>query len=133
MDTRAELNKEIRRARGWLIAVGIIMFVMDMILIHAVYGDQLTDDWKNRIMALSGGIMAVFFALAFFTSRKPKLCLILGLVVFWGLQLYNAAIDPSTLTQGIVLKIFFTVALVKGLKSATRAEDLRAELERVFE
>ena len=133
MDARQELNAEIRKARGWLIAVGIIMFVMDMIFTFGVYGDVLPQEWKTRIVILSAVILGVFLALAYFTAKKPRLCLILGLVVFWGIQLYNAIEDPKSLTQGLIIKIFFTLALVKGLQSASRAETLIKDLEKVFE
>jgi hypothetical protein len=78
--------------------------------------------------------MVAFFALAFFTKQKPKLCLILGLVIFWGLQLYGAMDDPSLLFKGLLLKIFFTAALIKGLQAASQVERLNAELVgKVFE
>lgn len=133
MDRRAELNSELRKARGWLIGVGIFMFVLDMVFVYGVQKDELPSEWKTRITLISAGIMCTFFGLAWLTSRKPRLGLILGLVVFWGIHIVNAAVDPKTLTQGIVLKIFFTLALVRGLKNASRAEDLREELGRVFE
>jgi predicted MFS family arabinose efflux permease len=133
MDLRQELNAEIKKARGWLIAVGIIMFAMDMIFTFGVYADRLPQDWKTRIAILSSVILLVFLALAYFTAKKPRLCLILGLVVFWGIQLYNAVQDPRSLTQGLIIKIFFTLALVKGLQSASRAENLIKDLEEVFE
>jgi hypothetical protein len=133
MDDRAEMNKELRRARGWLLGVGILMFVMDMIFVHGVYADRLLSEDKTKITAISAGILAVFVALWWFSKQKPKLCLALGLAAFWGLQLFNAIQDPKSLTQGIIVKIFFTVALVKGLKSASHAEDLRAKLGAVFE
>ena len=133
MDLREELNAELRRARGWLIAVGIIMFVTDMVFIHAVYADNLLDEEKTKLTILSAVVMVVFFVLAYFTKHKPKLCLALGLAIFWGLQLYAAKDDPTMLTKGILLKIFFTMALIKGLKSASHAEQIRADLGKVFE
>ncbi|MBT8492886.1 MAG: hypothetical protein KJO07_07475 [Deltaproteobacteria bacterium] len=131
MDARQELNAEIRRARGWLIAVGVIMFAVDMIVTFGIGNVQA--EWKTRIVVLSAIILAVFLALAYFTAKRPRLCLILGLVVFWGIQLFNATQDPRTLTQGLIIKIFFTLALVKGLQSASRAETLIKDMEKVFE
>lgn len=109
------------------------MFVMDMVFIHAVWGDELTSELKVRLTALSGAILAAFLVLAALTPRAPRLCLILGLVVFWGIHLLNAALDPSTLAQGFLIKILFTLALVRGLKNANRAEVLRKEIAQVFE
>jgi hypothetical protein len=134
MDLREERDAELRKARIWLIVVGVIMFVTDLIFIHVVNKDWLTDDDRTQLTILSGAVMATFFVLAYFTKKKPKLCLWLGLLIFWGLQLYGAKDDPSILYKGLLLKIFFTAALIKGLKAASHVEQLNAELVgKVFE
>jgi hypothetical protein len=132
MDKKAELSAELRKARGWILGVGILMFVVDMIFIHGVYGDDLPGWFKNELTMYSGIILAVFIGLWWFAQYKPKLCCILALVAFWGIQLWAAKDDPSQLKNGIIIKVFFTLALVNGLKSANRAEVLRKELEQVF-
>ena len=135
MDTRLELNAqmntELRRARTWLLVVGLLMFVMDLVIIYAM--DGVPPEAQQIGTAISAGVLAIFLALWWFTPKKPKLCLGLGLVVFWGIQILNAIDDPTMLYKGIIVKIFFTVALVKGLQSASRVEDLRARVAQVFE
>ena len=130
---RSELSKELRTARGWILGVGAFMFIMDMVFIHGVYADDLPSAWKNRLTIISGVIFAVFIGLFFFAKHQPKLACILALVAFWGLQLYNASQDPDSLTKGVVIKVLFTLALVKGIKSGGRAEELRGEIAKVFE
>lgn len=130
---QAEMSKELTTARRALLAVGIIMFVMDMIFIQGVYADRLAASDRNLLTAVSAGVLAIFVALFFFAKQRPRLCLSLGLVIFWGIQIFNMVEDPKAITQGILLKIFFTLALVKGLKSASRAEQLKRELEHVFD
>src|SRR5688572_27375812 len=90
---RAEMNKELRRARRALLAVGIIMFAMDMIFIHGVYRDRLLAEDRNIITAISAGLLCVFIGLWYFTPRHPRLCLGLGFVAFWGIQIYNMVED----------------------------------------
>ena len=41
--------------------------------------------------------------------------------------------DPSQLYRGILIKIIFTVLLIKGIRSASRSEALSKELGKVFE
>ena len=132
MDIRAEFNAELRSARRWLLVVGLLMFAMDLLYIYVLNND-LTQEGKNIITAISAGILGIFVALWWFAQKKPRLCLGLGLVVFWGLQIFNAIDDPSMIFKGLIVKILFTVALVKGLQSAGRAELLRAQLVQVFE
>jgi hypothetical protein len=130
---RAELNKELTTARRTLLAVGLIMFAMDMVFTHGINRDRLLPEGRMLITAISTGLLAVFLALWYFTPRRPRLCLGLALAIFWALQLVAAVNDPATIKNGIVLKVIFTVALVNGFKSANRATMLKRELETVFE
>jgi hypothetical protein len=106
---------------------------MDMVFIHAGYGADVDSDYKTRLTALSAAIFAAFIALWWFAKAKPRLCLGLGLAVFWGVHLVAAIDDSPSLFRGILIKFFFTVAPVRGLRSAGRAQDLRAHLGEVFE
>jgi peptidoglycan/LPS O-acetylase OafA/YrhL len=133
MDVRAEMNKELRRARGWLLGVGILMFLYDMVMVHLGHGAAFTSTRKAVVTAVDAVILAIFVGLWWFAKRKPRLCLTLGLVLFWALQLVNAWGDPKTLFGGFILKIVFTVALVKGIRTAGRVELLRDQLVNVFE
>jgi len=78
-------------------------------------------------------ILALFLMLYAFTPSWPRLCLTMGLVMFWALQLGNIALDHSMIFKGLVIKVLFTVALVKGLKSASRVNVLQRNLAQVFE
>jgi hypothetical protein len=95
--------------------------------------NRIREDLKTKDMIISAVLSSGFVALWWFARVKPKLCLALGLALFWGIQIYSASHDSKWLTRGIVVKVLFTVALVRGLKSADRAEDLRAQLGEVFE
>lgn len=134
---RAELNAEIKKARIWLIVVGALMFVIDMIFIFVVSGRHLGSDTQMKLAGASAAILVVFLLLAYFTAKKPQLCMILGLVLFWGIQIFNASQDPDGiargLSRGILIKVFFTLALIRGLRSAKRAKEIITDLEKVFE
>jgi hypothetical protein len=135
MDKKQELTLELRRARGWILAVGIIMFVWDMIFTFGVHGNELPTVWKQRIVALDCVMLGIFVGLWWLARSKPKLACTLALVVFWAIQIAGAVLsgEPESLFKGIVLKVLFTLALVRGLKSATRAQLLKDELATVFE
>jgi len=134
MDVRAEMNKELRRARGWLLGVGILMFVINMGMLYlSSMGDAYSPTGKTLMALFLGVVLAMFVALWWFAKRKPRLCLTLGLVLYWAIQLLAAFGDPKSLFSGIILKVAFTVILVKGIKSAGRVELLRDQLVNVFE
>ena len=132
---REELSRELKRARGWILGVGIMMFLVDTLLIQVVQKDQILPEWRTRIFIIDCVILAYFTTLWWFAKKHPKTCCILALVGFWGLQVANAVLsgDASTLVKnGIILKILFTTALINGLKSANRAQHLMQELGEVF-
>jgi hypothetical protein len=138
---QAEMTRELRTARIWLIVVGLIQFTFDMVQLHVLnMPTGLGDATDPRLVAIRNEytiyaaiLLAVFIALWFFSKQKPKLCLILALVVFWGVHLYVIAQNPEAAKQGIIIKILFTAALIKGIKSASRSEELSKELGKVFE
>jgi hypothetical protein len=133
MDKQLEMTTELRKARTWIIAVGIIMFAIDMILLNVVYGDRLPSDYKSRLMMYDVVILAFFIGMWVLAKYKPVVACVLALCGFWALHLYLASVDVSTLRQGIVMKVLFTLALIRGIKSANRAEQLKQELSKVFD
>jgi hypothetical protein len=132
-EMRAEISKELKTARKYLIAVGILMFVMDLLIMYALQKDQITDEFRRLALIIDSVILAAFISLGLYVHKKPRFCLITGLILFWAIQLLNAYYNPKALTQGIIMKVLFTMALVKGLQSASKATVLRKDLERIFE
>ena len=138
---QAEMSRELKSARTWLIVVGIIQFVMDLLILHVLKmptglgdaRDPALVSIRNEYTIYAAVLFAAFVALWIFSKKKPKLCLILALVVFWGVHLWAMAQDPSNAYRGIIIKILFTAALIKGIKSASRSEELSRELGKVFE
>ena len=132
MDKQLEMTQELRRARGWILGVGIVMFVVDMVMIWAVYGDRLPSAFKSRLMMYDAVILGFFIAMWVLARYKPVLACVLALCGFWAVHIYVATIDATSIGQGILMKILFTLALIRGIKSANRAEQLKRELAQVF-
>jgi hypothetical protein len=132
-EMRAEISKELKTARWYLIAVGILMFAMDLLIMYVLQKDQVTDEFRRLALIIDSVILAAFISLGLYVHKKPRFCLVTGLILFWAIQLLNAYDNPKALTQGIIMKVLFTMALVKGLQSASKATVLRKDLEKVFE
>lgn len=135
---RQELTDELRRARNWILGVGILMVVVDQIIFQyqvSKYNASgpLVDELRNQLFLIDGVVLAFFVGMYFLARVKPVLGCVLALVGFWGIQLYAASLDGGSITQGIIIKVLFTMALIKGIKSASRAEQLQGELGKVFE
>ncbi|MCA9652189.1 MAG: zinc ribbon domain-containing protein [Myxococcales bacterium] len=66
--------------------------------------------WTTMILA------AIFFGLAVWAKRNPFAAAVVGLVAFLSLVLANLAVDPSTLTNGIVIKVIAIAILLKAVR-----------------
>lgn len=135
---RAELTAEVQRARNWILAVGILLFTFDMFMMWAGNPQLANNDalrgLKYRLSLFDGGVLLAFVTLWWFAQVRPRLCCVIALILYWGLMIAVAAIskDLSNLFQGILVKILFTMALIRAIKNATNAEKLRADLAQVF-
>lgn len=135
MDAKVELSKELRQARGWILGVGILMFAMDMLMTWVIHGKDYTQAGKMLATYIDLGVLAFFVAMFVLAARQPKLACVLALIGFWGLYIVLYAITgkAEVLYGGFLIKILFTAALIRGLKSASRAAMLQKDLEKVFE
>ena len=131
---RVELTKELQRARGWILGVGIAIFMLDMFMVWGKRAEEWPSWLRYQISLFDGIILLVFVSLWWFAQKRPRLCCVLALVVYWGLQAWVAWLtkNPGQLFAGPLLKVFFTLALIKGITSAQNAEKMRADLAQVF-
>ncbi len=131
-ELRRKADAALRRARGWILAVGILMFVVDQVVVELVYGGYISDAWKLKLILADTAILAFFVAMYVVARTRPLAACIASLCGFWTIHLILAMINPATLAQGIVVKILFTGALLGGIRSANEAERLRRDLGEVF-
>jgi hypothetical protein len=122
----------LRRARRWILGVGITMFLFDQISLQIVNGQYLTVEDRLLMLVIDGLLLGFFVAMYIVAKTRPLGACIAALCVFWGLNLVVAIWDPSSLISGIIVKILFTVALIRGIKSASRASSLQKELAEIF-
>lgn len=132
MDKQVEMTTELRRARGWILGVGTVMLAFNLLAIQVVNYAQLPHEVRTRATAYVLGIFMFFLVMWWLASRRPVLACVLALLGFWGLVLYMTVQDGSSIQQGIVMKVLFTLALIRGIMSASRAERLKRELAQVF-
>ena len=123
----------LRRARRWILGVGIAMFLFDQISLQIVNGQHLTVEDRLLMLVIDGLLLGFFVAMYIVAKTRPLGACIAALCVFWGLNLVLAVMDPSSLLSGILVKILFTLALVRGIRSASRASSLQKELAEVFD
>lgn len=82
----------------------------------------------HLIMYSSLAVGLLFLGLAAFVYRYPLFCTLSGLVIFVASILINAAFDPSTLYQGIIMRVAIVAVLINGVKTARiYTKELKAE------
>ena len=64
------------------------------------------------------GLGVLFIGLFFWARRSPLPALITALALFVGVHILAAVIDPSTLVQGVFVKVLFVAALIVAIKAS---------------
>jgi len=119
------IARELRVARGWLLAVAVLTFAQQMLYAFNL-PPQLQD--KQQLYAIVAcAQLAVFLGLWLLAHKKPKHSLILALVMFWVLQIGMIVMSPLEAALGVfpmILRLAFTLALIGGISAANRAEEM---------
>ncbi len=115
------INKEVRKAKNTLIFLGVVNIIFG--IIFGLLGDDIALVVGSAILAI------IYFGLAIWSDKQPFGAILTALILYGTLILLQAAVDPSTIFQGIVLKIIIIVLLVKGLNSGLEAKKVMKELD----
>ncbi len=122
----AFLEPKLRQARGWILAVGIIYVVSALIQV-TLMNEGLPRDAVTLQLVLNGALCLVHLGLWWWARTAPFAAALVALVLFLTLQLVEAALDPSSLGRGIIIKVLFLIALVSAVRAGVEAQRLRRE------
>lgn len=117
-----DANDKIKSAK--YIIIGLSCFILLQGLFQGFFGD----DFATMIVNLC--ISLLYLILAAWCTKNPFGAILIAFIIYATLILINAFFDPATLFSGIILKVVFIVALVKGMQSAKEARGYLAELEK---
>jgi hypothetical protein len=77
---------------------------------------------------VSHGISFILYGLlAWWSVHKPFPAILSGFILYLTFNIINAFEDPVTIFQGILFKVIFIVAFVKGVIAAKKAQDISKE------
>jgi hypothetical protein len=138
-------TKEIRNARSILLVIGVLTLLLNGFLFSQAPDEvqveidkqikerpagqvadpekvaELKDEWVRATRAIYGGGAAfglAFIVLGILAPKHPVPCTIGGLVLYIGGYAIFGYLDPSSLTQGILIKIIIVSALFKAMQAA---------------
>ncbi len=112
-------DKNIKNAR-------IMLFVIaGLQLLTIFFLGSLPEDARWIAIGIVVFISMVFVGLGLWTRKEPYKALLIAIIVYGGLIIADAIFDPTTIYKGIILKVIAIVLLIKGMKNAKEAEELK--------
>lgn len=78
----------------------------------------------RMLLFVNFGLTAAYLLLWWWAKTKPLPATVIALLLFVTTHVVNAVVEPSTIYQGMLIKIFFTLALVRAIGAAN--EERRA-------
>jgi hypothetical protein len=120
------IARELRVARGWLIAVALLAFVLQILFAYNL--PPKIESKQQLFVIIACAQFAVFFGAWLLSHWKPKFSLILALIEFWIIQVFVIVTSPLESVfslSSIVFRLAFTLALIGGISAANRAEEMQ--------
>jgi hypothetical protein len=133
---KSSYRAEVQRARHWLKEADkkineakIVIYVLAGIMfIFGLIQGFAADDFPTMIACIIISILYLIFAA--WSNTNPFGAILTSFVVYLTLQIIGAIADPATLFHGMLLKIIFIGAFIKGIRSAKEAQGYMRDLER---
>lgn len=110
------------KARGWILALGIIYLVSGL-LVTAI--SNFDPSAFKIFWATTLGLFGAHMGLWWWARTRPFPAALVALVLFLTVQGVNAVLEPESMTQGILVKIFFLVAISNAIKAGLAAQRMR--------
>jgi hypothetical protein len=102
----------------------ILYFIAGVNLVLSTFFTQSSFDFVAGVI-----ISLLFFVFGYFLQKKPLLFLILPLCLLLLLYTLDAIIDPSTLYQGLKLKVLYIGSLVYAIVLHFKSVKIKRESE----
>jgi hypothetical protein len=117
-----EAQKKINEAK-------IVIYVLAgiMVIFGLIQGFAL-DDFATMVVCLVIAILYLIFAA--WSNTNPFGAILTSFIVYLTLQLVGVILDPASLFSGMLWKVLFIIAFIKGIRSAKEAQGYMKDLAR---
>lgn len=116
---------QVRKARNALFVVAGLTLVLNLFMLAS------TDSFDAVSLITVLVLTAIFAGLGFMTKKQPFAAIIIGLVIYVALWIFDIVVlGPEYLLRGLLFKGIIIYFLITGLKHAREAERLKKEIER---
>jgi hypothetical protein len=116
----AEAEKKIRESK-------IVIYVLAGItLIFGLIQGFSQDDTAGMVVNII--ICLLYLICAAWSAKNPFAAILTSFIIYLTVQIISAIVEPVTLVQGLLWKVIFIGAFVKGIRSASEAQKHMKEL-----
>ncbi|MFH4964698.1 hypothetical protein V8G69_06805 [Gaetbulibacter sp. M235] len=106
-----DADDKIKSARNTLYVMSGISLVFGVILFFSM--NDVSILITNVVLSI------IYLVLAFWSSQKPLMALLLGLLLYLTTIIISAVVNPTTIIKGFLWKILIIAYLGKGIYSAS--------------
>jgi hypothetical protein len=118
------LEKSMKNARIWLYVIAGLQLIMGIY----EYSTEFDPVVKWLAFGIDAGVGGIFFLLALWSRKKPKLAFTIALILYLVLNIGFMIMDPENILKGVLIKAIVVVALVKANKNARKYEEIKSSL-----
>ncbi len=104
----------------------IIYVLAGLYFVFGLFFGLVNDDIATMVVYLVCTI--IYLILAAWSSKNPFGAILTALIIYVTIHVLAAIVEPASIFSGIILKIIFISAFVKGIRSAQEAQKYLAEL-----
>jgi len=117
---------QLGKARKWILGIGIWYLVSGLLGV-ALLADRMTPRMRNLNLAAFTGMFVVHVGLWLWSKKAVFPASLVALILFLTFQMGLAAIDPSTIHKGLIIKIVGVAVLVKAVQAGYQVQKLRGQ------
>jgi hypothetical protein len=119
-----EMTK-LAQARNWILGIGV-WYVISGAILYLIMRQQLASDAdRNMLLGTTAVLFVLHVGLYFWAKTAPLAAAVAALLLFVTVHVANAAMDPSTIYKGMVIKVAFILILAKAIQAGLEIHRLR--------
>jgi hypothetical protein len=119
----SDAQDKIKNAKTIIYVLAGFLFVMGLISLLAQ--DDVASFVANLVLCLT------YLILAAWATKNPFAAILTAFVLYLTLQIVGAIVEPITILSGILWKVIFIGAFIKGIRSAYEAKGYLEELKKL--
>ena len=123
-----QLRKQAGKAAGALFAVAILTAISGVVFYFLLKNTRGVEANVPMTVLITNLVLAGIYAgMGFWARVSPLPAAIAGLVLFVTVIVVNVVMDPTSIVQGIIVKVIVIVVLIKAIQAGTKHRQLQVQ------